>query len=110
MQRLIRKTVISCAAVAFMTVATGLTAFADIDAPTVNPTTGQHGSNLGNSCGTTQAPTTPGKAANAPGSPFNPSGEAGEVYAGNPGTASTLHANSTAAVAQYDVACARPIH
>jgi hypothetical protein len=28
------------------------------------------------------------------------------VYAGNPGTPSTLHANSTAAVAQYDVACA----
>lgn len=28
------------------------------------------------------------------------------MYAGNPGTPSTLHANSTAAVSQYDVACA----
>jgi hypothetical protein len=28
------------------------------------------------------------------------------VYAGNPGTPSILHANSTAAVSQYDVACA----
>ena len=49
-------------------------------------------------------------AANASGSPFNPNGQAGTVYAGNPGKASQLHANSTAAVAQYDLACARPIH
>ena len=110
MQRLIRTTVTSCACVVFISLATGLTALADIDPPTVNPTTGQHGSNAGNSCGTPQAPNTPGNAATAPGSPFNPAGEAGEVYAGNPGTASTLHANSTAAVAQYDVACARPVH
>ena len=108
MQRLIRNAVTSCACVVFMTFATGLTALADIDPPTVSPTTGQHGSNAGNSCGTPQAPTTPGNAATAPGSPFNPAGQAGTVYAGNPGTASTLHANSTAAVSQYDVACARP--
>ena len=110
MRGLVRTTIASCACAVLMTVASGLTALADIDAPTVNPNTGQHGSNLGNSCGTPQAPTTPGKAASAPGSPFNSAGEAGEVYAGNPGTASQLHANSTAAVAQYDVACARPIH
>ena len=51
--------------------------------PAQNPTTGQHGSNHGFSC--TQA---------------------GTVYAGNPDTASVAHANSTAAVSQYDVACA----
>jgi hypothetical protein len=74
---------------------------------TVNPTTGQHGSNAGNSCGN-PGTSTPGQSANAPGSPFNPSGQAGNVYAGNPGTASSNNSNSTAAVAQYDVACFRP--
>ena len=49
--------------------------------------------------------TTPGNAANANGSPFNPSGQAGNVYAGNPGTASSLHSNSTHSVSHYDVAC-----
>jgi hypothetical protein len=39
------------------------------------------------------------------GSVFNPNGVAGTVYAGNPGTASLAHANSTAAVSQYDIAC-----
>lgn len=110
MQRLIRTAVVSCACVAFMTVATGMTAMAATGGPAVNPTTGQHGANAGNSCGTPQAPTPPGNAANAPGSPFNSSGQAGNVYAGNPGTASQQHANSTAAVSQYDGACARPVH
>jgi hypothetical protein len=68
------------------------------------PTTGQHGSIAGNSCGTTQASMFPGNAAGAPGSPFNSAGQAGKVYAGNPGTASG-HSNNTAAVSQYDVAC-----
>lgn len=40
-----------------------------------------------------------------PGSPFNASGQADAVYAGNPGTASLAHANSTVAVSQYDAAC-----
>lgn len=76
-------------------------------APQQNPTgaPGQQGSNKGNSCpGTTG---TPGKAAMAPGSPFNSTlpGQAGNVYAGNPGTASLANSNSGAAVAQYDVAC-----
>jgi len=48
---------------------------------------------------------TPGGAGAALGSPFNSSGTAGTVYAGNPGTASLANSNSTAAVAQYDVAC-----
>jgi hypothetical protein len=35
----------------------------------------------------------------------NAAGQAGLVYAGNPGTASLAHANSSATVSQYDVAC-----
>ena len=85
------------------------TAFArppSASAPQQTPTTGQHGSNLGpsNSCGATGS-STPGNAVNAGGSPFNPNGQAGAVYAGNPGTASLANSNSTAAVSQYDIAC-----
>jgi hypothetical protein len=76
--------------------------------PTVSPTTGQHGSNLGpgNSCGA-PGTSTPGNSgsANNTGSPFNPANT--KLYAGNPNSGS-LHANSTAAVSQYDVACFRP--
>jgi len=50
-------------------------------------------------------PTTPGGAAAAPGSAFNPDGKAGTVYAGSPGTPSAAHAASAHAVSQYDVAC-----
>ena len=66
---------------------------------------GQKGSNKGNSCPGTSG--TPGNAASAPGSPFNSTlpGQAGNVYAGNPGTASLANSNSGAAVAQYDRAC-----
>ena len=59
----------------------------------------------GTTCGSSNATMTPGNAVNANGSPFNPSGQAGTVYAGNPGTASAANANSTAAVSQYDIAC-----
>jgi hypothetical protein len=59
----------------------------------------------GTTCGSPNAATTPGQAANAGGSPFNPSGQAGTVYAGNPGTASSEHSNSVHAVSQYDAAC-----
>ncbi len=55
-------------------------------------------------------PTTPGASGTATGPPFNPSGHAGVVYAGNPNTASLAHANSTAAVSQYDAACVRLSH
>ena len=48
---------------------------------------------------------TPGNSVSAGGSAFNPSGTAGLVYAGNPGTASLANANSASAVSQYDVAC-----
>ena len=74
----------------------------------VSPTTGQPGAPT-NTCGPDN-PTTPGNAANAQGSPFNANGQAGAVYAGNPNTASLQHANSTAAVSQYDVACVQLSH
>src|ERR1700675_2651667 len=73
--------------------------------PAQNPSTRQRGSNRGFSC--TAGINTPGAAVAAQGSPFNPSGQAGNVYAGNPGTASAANANSTAAVSQYDVPCAQ---
>ena len=60
-------------------------------------------------CGDTN-PMTPGGSASAPGSPFNENGTAGTVYAGNPGTASLAHSNSTHAVSQYDVACFQLSH
>ncbi len=69
----------------------------------VMPDTGQPAGPI-NTCGSS-FPTLPGNAASAPGSPFNPSGQAGVVYAGNPGTASLANANSTAVVSQYDSAC-----
>src|SRR6202051_5349416 len=76
--------------------------------PAQNPTTGQHGSNHGFSCTTSGAGiNTPGAAIAAPGSPFNPSGQGGNGWWGNTGTASATNANSTAAVAQDDVACAQ---
>jgi hypothetical protein len=59
----------------------------------------------GTTCGNANTSSTPGNAANANGSPFNPNGQAGTVYAGNPGTASSEHANSVHAVSQYDIAC-----
>jgi len=72
------------------------------------PTTGQPGAPA-NTCGPDN-PATPGSSTSAPGSPFNGSGQAGVVYAGNPGTASLANANSTAAVSQYDVACVQLSH
>lgn len=45
---------------------------------------------------------TPGNAADAPGSAFNPDGTAGSVYAGE----QTQNQRNSASVSQYDVACA----
>jgi hypothetical protein len=87
----------------FATVAAALPA-----AALVTPTTGQPGAPT-NTCGPDN-PTTPGNAANVPGSPFNANGQAGIVYAGNPDTASLLHSNSSASVSQYDAACVRLSH
>ena len=75
-------------------------------APLQTPTTGQPGTSAGFNCGTSSAPVEPGNALNSPGAPFNETlpGHAGTMYAGN-GPGSTQHANSTAAVSQYDSAC-----
>lgn len=74
----------------------------------VSPTTGQPGAPT-NTCGPDN-PMTPGASATARGSAFNPNGQAGAVYAGNDGTSSLAHANSSVAVSQYDTACVRLSH
>jgi hypothetical protein len=53
------------------------------------------------SCGSSSAPETPGNAASATGSAFNPDGHAGTVYAGQ----QPQNSVNTASVSQYDVAC-----
>ena len=85
--------------------------------PAQSPTTGQPGTSAGVNCGGAGVPggglPTPGHSASSPGAPFNEpapvgigsGGVAGGVYAGS--GASLGAANSTAAVSQYDVACAR---
>lgn len=52
-------------------------------------------------CGITTGPGTPGSSVSAPGSAFNPDGQAGTVYAGN----GAHNANNPKSVSQYDVAC-----
>jgi hypothetical protein len=101
--RLIRRIAVGAAMVATLTLAGATSALA-----METPTTGQPGAPT-NTCGPNN-PVTPGNAVNASGSPFNSSGQAGNVYAGNPGTASLAHSNSTATVSQYDVACVQLSH
>src|SRR5579864_105779 len=103
MPRMLRNLLSAAACGAVLMLATGTSAGA-----MQNPTTGQPGAPT-NTCGTDN-PVTPGNAVNAAGSPFNPSGQAGNVYAGNPKTASLAHSNSTASVSQYDTACVRLSH
>jgi hypothetical protein len=98
-----RKLMTIALCVAALIIATATTASA-----TVSPTTGQPGAPA-NTCGPDN-PVTPGSSASVPGSPFNVTGQAGAVYAGNPGTASLAHSNSTATVSQYDTACVRLSH
>jgi hypothetical protein len=104
--RLFRNITASAFCVVALTLATGATALAGGTLQT--PTTGQPGAPT-NTCGPAN-PVTPGNSASSPGSPFNPNGQAGVVYAGNPGTASLAHSNSTATVSQYDAACVRLSH
>jgi len=56
------------------------------------------------SCETTGSP--PGNSASGPGSAFNPDGTAGTKYAGT----QAQNQRNTAAVSQYDVACANQPH
>lgn len=53
------------------------------------------------SCGSASAPNRPGNAMSAPGSAFNPNGNAGTHYAGQ----QPQNSGNTASVSQYDVAC-----
>jgi hypothetical protein len=103
MARLVRNFAASAFCVIALTVVGGATALA-ADTPTQNPTTGHNGAPAVG-CGTSTAPVTPGHAASAQGSPFNPN--VTKFYAGNAGSASLAHSNSTAAVSQYDTACLR---
>ena len=48
--------------------------------------------------------TTPGGSASGQ-SPFNSNGQAGQVYAGNPGTKSQQHSASSHSISEYDIAC-----
>jgi len=99
MGKLLRNLVTGAACVTVLTLASSVSVLA-----IETPSTGQPGAPT-NTCGPSN-PVTPGSSANASGSPFNPTGQAGNVYAGNPNTAS-LASNSTATVSQYDVACVR---
>jgi hypothetical protein len=97
MRRSLRARRIGAAAVAALGLSVGLAGAA---------MAGQPGASAGNECRiTSKALITPGKSISAGGSVFNPEGRAGEVYAGNPETASTEHAASEHAVSQYDIAC-----
>jgi len=53
------------------------------------------------SCGSATPTNTPGNAASAPGSAFNPNGNAGTHYAGQ----QAQNSGNTASVSQYDAAC-----
>ena len=53
------------------------------------------------SCQATTPPNTPGNSVNAPGSAFNPNGQAGTVYAGQ----QPQNSQNPNSVSQYDVAC-----
>jgi hypothetical protein len=53
-------------------------------------------------CGSDEAPFTPGESIFAPGSAFNPGGIAGMMYAGE----QPQNSRNPASVSQYDVACA----
>ena len=75
-----------------MTLAFASTALADSTGNTGQPN---------QSCGSLNAQMTPGNAANAPGSAFNPNGVAGGVYAGQ----QPQNSQNPNSVSQYDVAC-----
>lgn len=94
-----RNTVIAVGSGLILALASGVTAFAD---PSPNGP-GQPGAPQ-TTCGSPNATATPGGSGNAQ-SPFNANGQSGAVYAGNPGTASMTHSNSSKAVSQYDIAC-----
>jgi hypothetical protein len=99
--RLLRKTVFVC----LISIAPVL-GVAGVAGATPSPNgPGQPGTGGGDgSTSCSNFTSTPGNSANAE-SPFNPNGNAGQHYAGNPGTASSEHSNSTHSISEYDIAC-----
>ena len=84
--------VVSIVIVLVMALAFAGTALADSTGNTGQPS---------QSCGSSNAQQTPGNAASAPGSAFNPNGMAGTVYAGQ----QPQNSGNPNSVSQYDVAC-----
>jgi len=80
--------------------ATGSAANTSATAPTTMHGPSQTGQ-PNQTCGSATASETPGEAASASGSAFNPDGKAGKVYAGQ----QLQNQRNTASVSQYDTAC-----
>jgi hypothetical protein len=105
MMKLLRHTLLTGFAVGVLTLV-GLSGAA-LATPSPNGP-GQPGAQPGGgtTCGTPLLTNiTPGGASTANGSPFNSAGQAGKVYAGNPGTPSLANGNVAHAISQYDIAC-----
>lgn len=96
-QEAARMSIVRSMMLARTTAATTKTAATNQKATTATHTTGQPNQ----TCGSSTAPETPGHAASATGSAFNPSGKAGSVYAGT----QPQNSKNPTSVAQYDVAC-----
>jgi hypothetical protein len=94
--RTFARSAVLCASGAVLTVALAAIGGAVSAAP--NPAgTGQPSQ----TCGDEGAIMRPGQSTSAPGSPFNPDGHAGTVYAGQ----QPQNSNNPKSVSQYDVAC-----
>ena len=88
---MVKRSLISLAAAGALALAGATAVFAD---------TNQSGTGQPNQSCQAQ-PSTPGNSASAPGSAFNPNGQAGTVYAGQ----QPQNSRNSHSVAQYDVAC-----
>ncbi|MGI5140524.1 MULTISPECIES: hypothetical protein [unclassified Streptomyces] len=94
--RTLARSAVLCASGAVLTVT--LVAIGGAVSAAPNPSgTGQPSQ----TCGKENATMTPGQATGATGSPFNPDGHAGTVYAGE----QPQNSNNPKSVSQYDVAC-----
>jgi len=96
-QDAVRMNIVHNTMLARATPATQKTAATNQKATTATHTTGQPNQ----TCGSPTALETPGHAASAPGSAFNPDGNAGTHYAGT----QPQNSKNPTSVAQYDVAC-----
>ncbi len=96
-QEAVRMSIVRNTMLARTTATTDKSAATSQKATTATHTTGQPNQ----TCGSASAPETPGHAATAPGSAFNPSGNAGTRYAGQ----QPQNSKNPTSVAQYDVAC-----